>query len=122
MRDASDQELCRIARQDRVRIECYNVADERKPAGIANYCAERITRAPAQELVELRELAALALPAHPRALFRIPQARTMKQKKDISSAVSVLGVERSDSRFCGRENLAIVGAVFGWRVGEVAED
>src|SRR6476660_6319188 len=81
MRDRSNQQLRRVTRQHRVRVESDYVADVFQSARVADDGGERILRTSAHELVELRQLPALSLPSHPDVLLRIPQPRTMEKEK-----------------------------------------
>src|ERR1700741_4913650 len=121
MRDRAHQQLRRIARQYRVRVERNYVTDETEPARVADDRRECIPRSAAKELVELSKLPALSLPSHPHILLRIPQTRAVKEKKHILGRVSVPGVQRLDARRRGGKNLIITFSVLGRRIGEVAE-
>src|SRR3982751_3522911 len=68
MRDGADEQLGCVAREYRIRIERYDVANELQPARITDDCRERVAGVATQIFVELRELAALALPTHPHVL------------------------------------------------------
>ncbi len=50
----------------------------------------------AQQGVQVRQLAALALVAHPDAVMRVPPARTMQQEERVIAARRVLPVQRFD--------------------------
>ena len=114
VRDRSDEQLRRISRQYRVRVECYDVTHEGEPARVADDRIERVSCSPPQEFVELGKLATLPLPAHPHILFRIPEPRTVKEKKHVFTGVSVPRVERIDARRSGGKNLLVIRPVLGW--------
>src|SRR6266446_200435 len=76
-----DQALGRLVRQLRVEIQGDDETHGGQRTRIG--AAHRVARGPvpAQQMVKLRELAALALPAHPAALHRVPHAPPMQQEK-----------------------------------------
>ena len=51
--------------------------------------SSRLVRGAAQQPVELLDLAALALPAHPHTLAGVPLARPMEEVETIAEAVVV---------------------------------
>ncbi len=122
MRDCPHQQLRRVARQDCVRIQRDDVANESQPACVSDDRAECFRRSTSKELVELSELSALSLPAHPHALLGIPKPRPVKQKKHVFAGKSIPRVQRFDSNHSGREDLLVAGPVFREGIGEVAED
>ncbi len=75
----------RIARQLRVGVERDDVADAGQHGGIADDLRERARATPAQEGVELRQLAALALVAHPHAFAWTFQRRGRWKRKKMSA-------------------------------------
>jgi hypothetical protein len=88
---------CAASRGNGIGVERDHVANELEPAGVTDDGGERILGDAAEELVELRELAAFSLPPHPHLLLRIPQARAMEKEEHILGGVSVLRVQRLDA-------------------------
>ena len=74
-----------------------------------------------QQAVKLRQLAALALPAHPASFRWIPQPRAMKKEERRRRTVSVFVVERADACRGTLKQRVVVGHVLIWRVGKVGE-
>jgi hypothetical protein len=76
----ADQAPHGLARQSRVGVERDDIAHAGRNRGWLTVCANkgRIPRA-AQQLVQLMELAALALPSHPLALSFAPHATAMEE-------------------------------------------
>src|SRR2546423_2121379 len=109
VRDGADEQLGRVARQYRIRIEGYDVANELQPARITDDCRECVAGVATQIFVELGELAALALPTHPHVLFWIPQSRAMKEKKHILISRPVLAIERFDAVCRCRQDFVVTG-------------
>ena len=93
MRDDADERPGGIARQTRVRIEREAVAHARKHVEPPDLRGERRIARASQQAVELVDLAALAFPAHPDALARIPAAFAVKQEEPIG----MTGAEPDDS-------------------------
>ncbi len=121
MRERADQIGRRVRRQHRVGVERDHVAHAPDHGEVALDDREGVSRATQHELVELGELAALALPAHPHALPRIPAAGAMEEIEGVVPAFRVPRVERPDALDRGVENRLIPLAVLGRGVGEVAQ-
>ena len=96
-----------VARQARVGVERDAVADRRQHVQLADLGREaRVGRA-AQQAVELLDLAALALPAHPRVLAGVPLPVAMEQEEAIriarrrTRALSAVDAGARARRECG---------------------
>ncbi len=76
---------------------------------------------PSHKFVEVGELAALALPAHPGALFRIPLPRSVKEIKRTRLVGRVARVERGNTLRGRDDDLFVDGGGLGRRIGEVGE-
>jgi hypothetical protein len=84
MRDRSDQGARRADRKPRIGVERDDVAHQRRgPWRRAARRDEARARRPPQQLVELVELPALALPSHPLVLARIPATRAVKEVESL---------------------------------------
>src|SRR5690606_40254511 len=116
-----DEQRCSVRREHGVRVERYDVADLAKRLQVADDRGEACLRIAAQHPVELRELASLALPAHPHTLTRVPPARSMKQVEQIGRAAGVSRVERTYSGLSRIHDRRIAVHGFGWCIHEVAE-
>ena len=77
MRHGADELLCGFARQLRVGIQRDDIFHAGQNAGVADQQRKRIGLAGAQQGIQVRQLAALALVAHPDAVMRIPPARAV---------------------------------------------
>ena len=73
----------RIARQLRVGVERDDVADLRQTRSCRRRSAAKRSCGAAQQRVELRQLAALALVAHPDAFLRVPAPRAVEEEEDV---------------------------------------
>ena len=87
MRHGTDKLPSRITRQLRIRIQCNHVLHGGKNGRVSDDERKAIRSAtPAaasQQRVQIRELAALALVAHPTPFFGVPAPRTMEEKKQV---------------------------------------
>src|SRR5689334_8657738 len=72
MRHRAHEQRRRARRQHRIRVERDHVAHLANYVHVADDCRESIVAVPEDELIELRELAALALPSHPYPFLRVP--------------------------------------------------
>src|SRR5581483_10345717 len=79
----ADQPLDGIARQSCIGIERDDVADAGRQ--VRRGVEERRVGRPAQQAVELVQLAALALPSHPAALGAVPDAAPVQQVETIAT-------------------------------------
>ncbi len=98
MVDGADERLRRIARQAGVGVQRDHVLHRRQAGDVAHDEHEAAFRVAAQQCVEIGQLAALALVAHPAALGGIPAARAMEQEKAIRVDAGVVLVERLDAQ------------------------
>ena len=92
MRHYSDHLGRGVARQLRVGIQCDHVADRVQPRHVAGDGLKPVALAE-QQLVQIVQLAALALITHPLSLARIPSPRPMEKVKGARLAVSVALVQ-----------------------------
>jgi hypothetical protein len=122
MRDDAHQGPRRVARQPRVGVERDAVAHAGQQVPVADDLVERRIRRPAQQPVQLLELAALALPPHEGALAGIPEPPAMQEKEAPAGRIRIArvqrldpGARRGDDRFVPRHRL-------GGGVDEVAQD
>src|SRR5204863_2513956 len=119
--DYTDQLSRSIAGQAGVTVERDAVADARQDLGIAHPdCETRIGGAP-QQPVELLDLAALTLPAHPDALAAVPAASAMEEVEAVGRAGRVARIECLDRRDRCPEYLVLARQVLARRVREVRE-
>ena len=80
MSDGADHARGRAAGKLRVGVEREDVTDLRKDVEPAGLDGEGVVLAD-QELVEIEELAAFALPAHPHALAHVEDAMAVEKEK-----------------------------------------
>jgi hypothetical protein len=106
-----------------VGVQRDDVAHIAQRPRVARHHRERVAGSAAQIAVELRQLAALSLPSHPRALGRVPEARPVEQKKGVPLAGhgGITLVESLDAADGGVEYRAITFPRRSRRVREVAE-
>ena len=120
----ADQPADRLARHARVRIERDDVADSARNRGrLAVNGYEAGVVGTAEQPVELLELAALALPAHPLLLGGVPLPAAMEKQEAVAGdAASVAPVETGDAGLgAGEQRVVAVGLLAG-RVRPVAEE
>ncbi len=122
-----------VARQLRVGVEGDDVAHVAEHARVADDAREALARpragAPAQQRVEVAELAALPLLAHPHPVGGVPAPRPVEQEEGRPRLVvavvvlvrRVLQVERLDARGGVRHQLVVARHVLGRRVAEVGQ-
>ncbi len=122
MREDADQFACGVAGEPRVRIERQAIAHRWKKLECADLHVEARVFRSTQQVVELFDLAALALPAHPDLIVRVPQAFAMEEEETALAAVREALVQRRDSGCRGLEDGGVVGHLALPRVLEVAED
>ncbi len=86
VRHRAHQAARRVARHPRVGVQRDHVSDPRQARRVgAAHRIRRVARA-AEQPVELQQLAALPLPAHPAALRRVPEPAAMEQEETVRSA------------------------------------
>ncbi len=98
------------------------ISTRRKDGEISDLNPEAGVRGASQKPIDLFQLAALPLPAHPKAFLRIPLSLAVEEEELVLPSVAVLRVEPGDACLRGLENPVIVGHFFGGRIDEVAED
>jgi hypothetical protein len=121
MRHRADEQLCRVRRQHRVRVERDDEPDIAQGSRIPNNARERVPGAAAQILIELGELAALAFPAHPHALAPIPAARPVKEIEGRRFATCVLVIQRGNALGRHVQNRGVVRHRLARGIEEVGE-
>ncbi len=84
--------------------------------------AKLVSVAPRKQAVELFDLAALALPAHPPPLRLVPLAKAMEQEETVGASAAVLAVERFDAASRRLEDLGVAGQRLGGGVAKITED
>src|SRR2546425_13031690 len=102
MGDDADELPGRVQGKPGIAVQGDAVADAGQHLRIAHVDAEARVLGPPQQAVELFELPALALPTDPRALARVPLARTMEQVEPVGATLAETGV-RSEERRVGKE-------------------
>ena len=121
MRHLADQALDRVARQSRVGVEGDDIADVGRRRAIAGVEERRVARA-AQQAVELVQLAALALPAHPSPCASFQHAAPMEQQEAIGAGrVRIAGVEPGDAGGGGRQQVGVSRRRLGIGIGPVGQ-
>jgi len=97
----ADELARRVPGQLGVRVQgddVFHAGQRRRPAYHQREAVTvAIVFAFAQQSVQVRQLAALALVAHPEAVVGVPSARAVEQEEDIAAAVRVLGVQGLDA-------------------------
>ncbi len=110
MRQGRDELARRIARQPRIRVQGDHVAHLRQQRGGADQRTEiGIGRATAQQTIQRRQLAALALVADPGALAGAPQARAVQQEEAVAAFRRIALVEAHDVLRRMREQRRVAG-------------
>ncbi len=130
MRQRADELAGRVARQLRVGIQRDHVLHLLQHRGRADDQRESLARAAAQQLIEVAELAALALIAHPEALLRIPAPRAMQEEERLGAtgvlaaggrARAIFLVEDLDARARQAEQRLVFRLRFLGRVAVIGE-
>ncbi|HRM67998.1 MAG TPA: hypothetical protein PLO71_01085, partial [Thauera phenylacetica] len=128
VRHGRDQRPRGIARQLGVGVEGDDELHRGQGRGITDHAGE--TRSggggdAAQQRIELRELAALALMPHPHALLRVPAPRAMEEEEDVAfgagSAITIFAIERRDRKACALDQRSIGRQGLLARVEQVGE-
>ena len=109
--------------QPGVAVQRDAVADARQDLRVAHVDVVAGVGRAAQQAVELFELAALALPADPGPLARVPLAHPMEQVEAVGATLAEAGIQVA-SRRRGRRRGSASSCRHRrpWGVGEVAED
>ena len=119
----------RVARQLCVGVQCDHVAHRRQRARVTDDARKALAGAhagmPAQQCIQVGELAAFALMPHPDAFTRIPASRPMEQEEVIAAQRvgrnAVLGVQRGDARGGEFDQCVLLGQVFFRRIVQIGE-
>jgi hypothetical protein len=109
MREVSDELARGIPGKLRVRVERDHVADRRQDRAVADHLRERVGRLAPQVRVQLLELSALALVAHPETLVGIPDSIAVEQVEDRPGFRAVLRVQCLDPFARGGEERPVGG-------------
>ena len=124
VRDRADEARHRSAGQARIGIEGHHIAHARRWCG-AGQCRGEVVRfrGPAKERIQLVELPALSLPAHPPGLALVPPATAMEQEEPRTPARGlavplVEHVDRGDSR---GEEVVVIVELLGWCIAPVRQ-
>ena len=123
MRHLADQAAHRFAGQAGVGIQRDHVANTCRCAGGDSPCLDEagVLRA-SQQPVQLDELAALALPAHPALFARVPDAMAMQQQEAVASiAGTVALVELRDALRRFSEQFLVAPDMFGRGIAPIRE-
>ena len=115
-----------VARQQRVGVQRDDVAHLAQRGGVADDQREAFAGAgagaPAQQCIQVGELAAFALATHPDALGRVPQARAVEQEEAVAVARGVvLAVQRLDPRCRQAQQRLVFGGRGARRIVEVGQ-
>src|SRR5579885_1224103 len=119
MSHRADHTLRRAARQLRIGIEREDVTDVGQPGEIAGLDRKRIEDL-AKHLVQIEQLAAFALPTHPRSFARVVDAMTMEQVKASIGLACILPIEFVD-KTDGEIHARIVLAHRFGRIGQICQ-
>ncbi len=122
MEDDADQLARGVARQARVAVERDAVADLWQNRDITDVDDETGVGGPAQQAVELLDLAPLALPPHPASFRRVPLPPAVKQEEPVVAVGRMPGVEGVDREASSLDDGGVLRHRFAVRVAHVAED
>ncbi len=86
----------RVARQLGIGVQGNDVLHVRQERRIPDDPREALLGVAAQQRVQIRQLAPLALVTHPNPLLRIPPARAVEQEEGVAPVARVLFVQRFD--------------------------
>jgi hypothetical protein len=117
VRHGADKSSCRIARQQRIGVQRDDVLHFGQQRGVADDERKAIpgstAPAAAQQRVQVRKLAALALVAHPDPFPRVPAPRAMEQVEDVAvtsiPAGTVFGIQLVYPRLDQRHQRPVLG-------------
>jgi hypothetical protein len=129
MRDRAGELARRVARQLRVGVQRDHVFHARQHRDLPDDEREAALAAAAQQRIEVRELAALALVPHPQLFLRVPAARPVEQEEDVAGRRVVAGrlrgrvllVERVDALLRGLQKTLVVGHRLRGGIREVGQ-
>ena len=117
----TDQCARTVRRQNGVRVKRDDVPDSLQRLHVATDKCESGEATVTRQLIELSELATLALPAHPHALGLVPLARAVQQVEYIA-VTRVPRVQFLNSFQGLRDDARIILVMLSLRVGEIAQD
>ncbi|MCE9572902.1 MAG: hypothetical protein K8W52_07075 [Deltaproteobacteria bacterium] len=109
VRERADQPVRGAHRELRVAVEGDHEPDRGEARRIADVARVAGLGVPAQEAVELLELAALALPAHEPLLARVPARAAVQQVERPDAILAVVAVECLERRARALEQRAVGG-------------
>jgi len=121
MRHRPDELSCGVARQGGIGVKGDDVADRGGVGRLTDDGRKGIARTAAEILVELLELAALALVSHPAFFMRIPEARAMEEMENGRTAPTVAGIELRDALARKSEQRGIAVERFRCGIGKIGE-
>src|SRR4030095_6371286 len=106
-----------------VRIECYHVTDAAGDLRHTPIRSRAGTRRAPQQMIELLELPALALPSHPLLFARVPDPAAVEQHEALARVGprAIAPVQARDALGRGGEELLILRPGLGGRVDPVGE-
>src|SRR5262245_25802992 len=122
MADYSNQLPGGVSRQSRVAVQRDAIANGSEDGCVAHPQHEAGVSGPSKQSIELFDLAAFALPAHPEMFLFIPLASAIEKEETIGTAVGMFGVERADTLGRRRQNVGVERQHLHIRVLEVAQD
>src|SRR5439155_17170101 len=122
MRHRTDQPIDRPSGESRVGVESDDVADAGRRDGTRSH--EARVRRPAQEAIQLVELAPLALPPHPRPLAVVPEPAAMEEEESLAAirCGTVTSVQAGDPLARGPQSSVITRHALRGRIQPVGED
>ena len=112
MRHRADHAIGRSARQFRVRVQRDHETNLRQDREVADLHREAVVFI-AQQLVQVHQLAALALPTHPHSFARVVNPMAMEQKKRSRGLAGVFFVEFAHQLRAVIDQRIILGAGSG---------
>ena len=107
VRHRADQFPRRVTRQLGIGVQGNHILHIQQNRGIADHPREAILSVAAQQRVQIRQLAALALIPHPDLFLRIPAARAMEQEKRFAAHPPILLIQRRDP-LCGEFHQRVI--------------
>ena len=122
VRDDADERPRGVSRKARVGVERDAVAHAWQNRQVAHLRGERRLAIASQQAIELFDFSALALPAHPDALARVPAAFTMEQEEPIRVPAAEPAIQLQDAVARGRQDRLVAVALGRLRVAKIAQD
>ena len=123
MRHLADHPLGRAARQARVGVERDHVAHAGGYRGrVTIRSDEADIRRAAQQPIQFVQLSALALPSHPHAFSRVPDALAMEQQKSRAGRPRLVTlIQTRHSRLRSRQQIVVAGRRFVYRIDPIRQ-